>query len=517
MSMVTTRAPSAAPYGPSSSVPFYLTPAAFLCAWVLLGLLCGIGIFTGFHELMLLAGILAIPVGLVLLAWPDVATLGVLFVLYTNAAVVAVRFHGVPYAVGLCVPLLLAVPVARYVIGSREKIVFTPTLPLVALFVLAQLYSSMFSANPDLSMNVLTGSLVEGLGLFFLLTNVVRTPRLLRLATWVLLAAGAFMGGLSAIQQATGNYDKNYGGFAQMSNAEFETGEQDPEMAHQRRLAGPLGDQNRYAQIMLMLIPLGMFLSWGESDRRLRYVAMVATGLTAVGLCLAFSRGAAVAFVLMLLTMVLLRYITWRQFLTVGLGLGLVAVVVPQYGARLVSLEKLAEAVDEDGAGINAADGAVRSRYTEMMAAFLMFNDHPFTGVGPGMYPVNYRPYAERVAISVKETARQPHTLLLGIAAELGLPGLIAFSTMILASLLALARARRMCLTDAPEQAHIVAGFMLAIVGYMATALFLHFAYVRYFWLMLALAEAAAVIARRECLLAKWHRTLSPERGLTTE
>ena len=56
--------------------------------------------------------------------------------------------------------------------------------------------------------------------------------------------------------------------------AAFKTGE---EALHgnvmQRRLAGPLGEQNRYAQIMLMLVPLGLFRFWGERSIALRQLS----------------------------------------------------------------------------------------------------------------------------------------------------------------------------------------------------------------------------------------------------
>jgi hypothetical protein len=37
-------------------------------------------------------------------------------------------------------------------------------------------------------------------------------------------------------------------------------------------------------------------------------------------------------------------------------------------------------------------------------------------------------------------------------------------------------------------------GFLLALVGYLASGLFLHLSYARYFWLVLALGGAAAVV-----------------------
>jgi hypothetical protein len=40
--------------------------------------------------------------------------------------------------------------------------------------------------------------------------------------------------------------------------------------------------------------------------------------------------------------------------------------------------------------------------------------------------------------------------------------------------------------------AHLATGFSLAVVGYMTTALFLHISYLRYLWLIMALAGVAS-------------------------
>src|SRR6185436_7636416 len=138
----------------------------------------------------------------------------------------------------------------------------------------------------------------------------VRTPEMLRRATWVLLGAGTFLGLLSFYQDVTHTYGNNYWGFAQMNNADFGTGGENIfGKVLQKRLAGPLGDQNRYAQNMLMLVPLGFFRFWGERSRPLRILAAIATVFCAMGVALTFSRGAAVAFVLVIVIMTFMRYI----------------------------------------------------------------------------------------------------------------------------------------------------------------------------------------------------------------
>ena len=78
------------------------------------------------------------------------------------------------------------------------------------------------------------------------------------------------------------------------------------------------------------------------------------------------------------------------------------------------------------------------------------------------------------------------------IAAETGILGLTAFLGAVIATLIQLARARASALPSRPDLAAMAAGFMLAIVAYLASGLFLHLSYARYFWLILALAGAAA-------------------------
>ena len=46
-----------------------------------------------------------------------------------------------------------------------------------------------------------------------------------------------------------------------------------------------------------------------------------------------------------------------------------------------------------------------------------------------------------------------------------------------------------------PLMSDIVTGFLFAILAYLATGIFLHMSFIRYFWLMLGLAAASAVIA----------------------
>ena len=97
----------------------------------------------------------------------------------------------------------------------------------------------------------------------------------------------------------------------------------------------------------------------------------------------------------------------------------------------------------------------------------------------------------------MKSTAREAHNLYLGVAAENGVLGLLFLGGVFVVTLRDLGRTRRRCRDVAPELSDLAAGFMLAIVAYMANAVFLHFAYIRYFWVLMALAATTGLVGRK--------------------
>jgi O-antigen ligase len=439
---------------------------------------------------------------LAILAKPNLATLIVVFILYTNAAVIAVHFHNVPSLVGGSLPALLVFPLASYVIIRRQKLIMSPILLPIFLFFAIQVAGTLFADYRLEATNNLITFILEGMGIFFLITNVVRTPRMMRQVTWALLIGGAIIGGLSLYQQLTRTFNNNYWGFAQVSFALVNTGVETINGAvSEPRLSGQIGEKNRYAQVMLMLVPIGIFRFWGEKKLMMRILAALATGLIAIGSALAYSRGAAVGFVLMLLIMVFMRYIKiWQVGVIVAL-LAVVLVAVPTYATRLTSLQTLVASFSDDtSSGVASADGATLSRLTEMGAAGLVFLDHPILGVGPGLFPLYYQEYADLIGLRTQNSDRQAHNLYVSIAAETGGLGLVCFLVIIFMTLRGLARARKRWLNDEPEIANMATAYMLAIVTYLTTGIFLHFAFIRYFWLIMALAASVIYIAEQRAL-----------------
>ena len=431
---------------------------------------------------------------------PNMATYAVVFILYSNLAAIGVQFHGVPKIVAAAFPLLLGIPLARELFLRRRPLVVTPVLILLVLFFCVQAIGMAFSREIPRSSDALITLLLEGVVLYLLITNVIRTTAVLRGATWALLAAGVLMSAVPIYQQLTRSFDDNFGGLAQVEGIGFATGAVSDEggLVRQARLAGPIGEKNRYAQVMLLLVPLGLMRFWGERDKRLRLAALACTGLISIAFVLPFSRGGAAGLVCMVGVMVMMRIIDMRRLLFVGFGVGLLLVAMPQYWSRLSTIGSAANVFSDEAEAGSNPDSAVKRRVVEMLAAVNVFIDHPLVGVGPGMFKTYAMEYGNEIgALRRIEGARRAHSLFLEIAAENGALGLALFLLMLFVSLAGLAKARRMLLQRDPELANLCTGYLLALVAYIATGVFLHLAYMRYFYLLLALAGSASYLAER--------------------
>lgn len=457
------------------------------------------GIAAADAPLLVVAAASAAFLGVAIILYPDVATLTTIAVLYSNAAVVAVRFHGVPLFLAAFVPLLLVVPLARDLIVRRLPVVAPPTAPWMIVLLFIHIVSALFSADLTRSWDAVVVFIVEGFGLYFLVLNVIRTPSMLRQVTWVLILVGLLISIPSIHQDLTNNYDNLYLGFAQPADATFRTGETTiVGDVLQRRLTGPIGETNRFAQVLLMLVPLGIFRFIDERSAFLRGVAAISTTLITVGVVLTFSRGAAVGLLALVVAVAALRLVRARHLIGIVLALALVLAAFPQYTVRLGTLGEIGALAGED-VNRGAVGGAVLSRVTETLAAGLVIVDHPLIGVGPDMFNIYYEEYAEDVGLLVRQDAfREAHNLYLGIGAELGIPGLIVFMIVFLVTARMLLRARRASIDRRPDLERLATPFLLSLMTYAVTGMFLQLSYARFFWLILAVATAAAVITLRE-------------------
>ena len=253
------------------------------------------------QSLIVIGAVVVLALGVAILSWPEAATLVYALALYTNALVIASQFHGVPAILASGFTAILLIPLASYIMLERQPIISTPALPILGVYFLVMLVSALVSNNAAEAFEWIINFITEGLILYFLITNVLRKVDTIQRVTIVLLIAGSFVGALSIYQELTQTYDNNYGGFAQVQEGVFKVGENLFGSVEQRRLSGMVGEQNRFAQVMLVLVPLAYFQFRRAQTIVGKLLALSAAGLIIGGMLLTFSRGAMVALVIIVM------------------------------------------------------------------------------------------------------------------------------------------------------------------------------------------------------------------------
>lgn len=443
--------------------------------------------------------VLVLGLAAVILRYPGVGLILLVVALYLNLSQVLVRHHGFPSVLQLlALPILLAalmewrgrsVPAGRAPPRGHHLV-----LALLALHVLAILLSTTVADDRVLADERLE-EVLKGLVIAVLLVLLVTSRSRARTATWALLGGGALLAGLAVLQAATGDYANDFGGLARIKHAHIHGS------VFQPRIAGPLGDPNYFAQILLILVPIALFTGWHESRIRLRLLAFAAGGVILTATVLTYSRGGALALGLVLLLSVLVYGINLQRLavgLVVLLALGF---LLPQdFTSRLATVTEILPGEEED---VLPQDSSFQERLLLGGVALEMFRDRPLLGVGAGNYTVHFDEYVDRVGSTARDyraddEARYPHNLFLELGAEGGIVALLSFLAVMAATLILLHRARRRFLaTGDPLLAGLAAGMAIALIGYLVSSLFLHGHFQRYLWLVVGLAAALYAISVR--------------------
>ena len=139
-------------------------------------------------SLVLMAGALIILACLALmLRWPETGTLVALFAIYSNVGVIAMRSPtAVQAAAGSAsqnpriavvlggLSLLLCVPLLHQIFACKRKLIFDRGFFLMLVFFVASLASCTFARDSRIVLSEITDYLLEGLVLYFLVSNLIR-------------------------------------------------------------------------------------------------------------------------------------------------------------------------------------------------------------------------------------------------------------------------------------------------------------------------------------------------------
>jgi hypothetical protein len=443
----------------------------------------------------LLLGVLAAAAGAaLLLVRPWAAAWLSVFLLYTNLPVVVSERAELPSAAAALVPLLLVPVLGRELVLRRRPLVVDRPFQLMLAFLAVLLVSAFSAEGPGIALGRIGAFVAEGLAIYFLVVNSVRELATLRTLMWAVLCAASFLAALAAWQAVSRNYEQDFYGLASRDLSNVETVplyERELTAGDDDRARGPVNDPNRFAQILLMAAPLVLPLAAGRR-RGLQVAAAAGAGLLLATVLLTYSRGAFLTMVILSLLLPFLRVIRPSRLVpALIVGVLLTPLFAPGYVERVGSIANAAGLFESSGV---EADPVTRGRTTEMLAALAAYADHPIVGVGPGQY-LHFHSvrYQSRPGISLRELPqpRRAHDLYLEIAAETGTLGLAAFMAIPLMLLIQLWRLVRKLHDHRPDLARYASAFALVLLSYLGTGVFLHLAFERYYWLMIALTSCA--------------------------
>ena len=436
-----------------------------------------------------------------ILLFPAIGTLIFFALAWANAPVVLTRESGNAVLLGAVSASLLFVPAFIQVFVLKRGFVLDRPFGFMLLFLASLLLSAFGAYDSQIAVGWIGTYLSEGLLLYLLVVNAVRDENVLRWVIWTLVVVAAVICVFSIYQEVSRDYEQTFGGFAgrklevDFRPESLESGglvRTREGVGPEDRACGPVDDANYFAQILLVVLPMAFVLTKISRSRMAKIIGLTMAALLLSGLLLTYSRGGFIILVILAILLIRFGYFRLRHILLGAIPvLIIVAAVAPGYFTRMNSLRAVS---DMDTVG----DAALRGRLTEMLAAWNVFLDHPFVGVGPGQYAPYYSlDYMDDPGVAFRQIdkERPAHTLYFELAAETGIMGLLIFVGLILSVLGRIRRVRRDCI-HRPGIVHLANGIELGIVTYLGTSIFLSFAFMRYWWLLVALAGALVTAAR---------------------
>jgi putative inorganic carbon (HCO3(-)) transporter len=343
---------------------------------------------------------------------------------------------------------------------------FAPPLRWAVVFLLWALVTALFAIAPELAWPALIERL-KALVILFVVVNTLRTPQQLRF--YILLILVAFV-----IYPARGTLLGYVHGNTVVGRAVWNK---------------IYSNSNDLAAITLLMLGLALAVATVKTqDVRVRRAAVALVPVALLIILLTQSRGVfiglLVGFVPTVLSRMRRRPTIAGPVLTVIL---LAAVLVPTTAwHRLEGITKLtsSQPVREADKYAQFAANSAAERLEILKNGWHIFTDHPVVGVGIGCYKeanVLYAPTLGR---------RDAHSTYVGLAAEMGFPGLLVWLGLV-GSVLIQVRRRRARL-EADDRTIQILWIERAVIGYLVAGFFGSYAGLTIFYLFLGILWAAS-------------------------
>ena len=446
---------------------------------VLIGLGIGISFVVVEDKVLLAGGILAGFLLVSIIFRPDWGVLILIFITYTRFSDNLIDYYGLPSVARAYISFLVLVIAIRWISFKEipkgwEKAIW----PILAYGVIS-FTSSLAKGNFELAQTALLDYVKDAI-IAIIITILLRDSSTFKKTMWLLLIVGIFLGGISVYQYVSQDFTNPIGGFGQTDFKNIVGKEKD------FRVSGPVGDPNYYAQIMLVLFPIGFERFWNDKSKVKKIIALLSFILTLSAVVLTFSRGGFVALLITGILLIIYFKLDVARIIFILLVMFLFIQFLPDnYLSRMETLSFLVPGSETDP----RTEVSYRGRISEVVVGLQMFLDNPVLGVGYNNYNINYLDYSRRLGIDPRFEYRSAHSLYVEVAAETGILGLMVYTFILYQVFSGIVKSwRQLKEHGEDEQASMVAGFAIGFIGYLAAALFIHDAYPRYFWLLVGIA-----------------------------
>jgi O-antigen ligase len=438
----------------------------------------------GLYSLM---GLIAIAVILAIIIKPSLGANILVIVVFTNISNLLTK-QGFP---GIMKPLVVVVAfglLVRYLYAGRISIGHPKTIR-AEIFLIAYLIVVTLSfavATDQNSAYIEIVDMAKDIVIIYCIVSALQEASLWKQTTWLMIITTVLLCLLSLYQLVTNNYEQTFFGLA--------SNQIDQALAASStlRIGGPINDPNFWGQVLVAVSMLVVFRIIHEKNILVRLGSVLMLGLILYIALNTYSRG---AYLTLAIDMLLILFLYRKRINPVVVIAGLTILVLALPFIPVTYRDRFNSLFITSQNGIYE-DTSLRGRSSEMLTGLAMFEEHPILGVGVSNYPVQYQRYAQLIGIEFRAEARDPHSLYIQLLAETGILGTVTFLGMVFFLLNALGRAGR-----AIEKVHRLEDWLpwlnsiwLAMLSYMLTSVFLHSAFIRYFWLLVAMALAGIQI-----------------------
>lgn len=455
---------------------------------IVIGSLVGYAVTEFNDPFFILLGVGGVLVVIATVASAEFGLLLFLFITYTRFSDLAIDLYNAPSVAKFFVGVLIVAIFIRWVLLNERPDDWQVPTVLLALYGFVGFLSLLYAQDSSRVLATLSDYVKDALIALVIVVLLKRGPAFRRVM-WTLLTIGLFLGALSVFQYVTGTFSANYGGFAK---AEFHN---IAGSTSGYRLTGPIGDANFFGQIIVVLIPIAIERMLHERKVGLKILAALVGVLCTLTVIFTFSRGAFLAAVVGMAFLFLIYPPRALQLVVfIGLGIIMMTFIPSTYYDRILTLEDL---IPNQSGKIDVwSDTAIQGRANHLLTGWAMFRANPIFGIGLSNASTRYPEFSKEVGLAPSGSNRTLHNLYLEVMAETGIVGLTVFLALVWYAIRCAVIARRKFLEVAQsDYAHLATGLAVAFITYLVSALFIHAAFPRYFYLLLGIMYSLPAVA----------------------